>query len=744
MRQRIDRRWRTAAVRTILAMAVLVALAACGASETDFDNAVGQVRVGYATEAIEQLQGIVEREPESELGDRAALILGNLLVQNRRPADALEPLRRAAAGQVGAPYARLLIARAAVQGELSEDYAEASEHAAALQGAAGGDVSPLLQKEATFLLARLYSLQQRWAEAARFGEMYLDQWGDSSLRDEARWATAEAQRRSERTAQAHELYSTIWYQTPGSPWALEAREAMRQLERSTGIAPRRLGQNEHYEFIQGLRSGGLHDEALDEIDALLGRYPNHRKADGALFMKTMSLHVVRRNNECVATADRLWQRYPRSQYKPSASIYAIKCLRRHDNTSRIRRWVSRVVDNYPRHTKAMEARYNLGSYLGNVVSEEEGIRELDRLVKVGGQHGNVRDALWRIAWLKRKQGRTDEAIASLERLVREHPDSGYRRGALYWLARFREDTDRNRAIELYQTCVAEFPNHYYGHKALENLLRLGIEPRQIGSREPFPAVDRLTDPAARPVAPPAYARAVELKGIGLYEFAAAELESMPEAEKERGLQFALAELYSRSGKTWDAAAIIRRHFQEYVYSGSRDPEIVPTEFWHIVYPFNYRTEIEDALAEADLLKTGIDPYLTAALIRLESRFLPTAISHMGAVGLMQLMPDLVEDISREKNLGELSRSDLFDPRTNIRLGTYHMAELIKEFDGDWFPAICSYNAGTGPVKGWWDNRDQGQLLDEFIENIVYVDTRLYIKQVLGDHQNYEWIYPEKN
>jgi soluble lytic murein transglycosylase len=534
--------------------------------------------------------------------------------------------------------------------------------------------------------------------------------------------------------------AAIWYETPGSPWALEARRAMEKLEGSAAIERRTLSAAAHYDFIKALRSAGLHDQALEEIGLMLTRHPEHRKADGALFMQTMSLHAKRRNEECVATAERLKMDYRDSRWLPAAGIYAIKCLRRADKTPEIRRWAGWIISTYPGHDKSMEAYYNLGGYLGNVVSKEEGLKILRQMVAVGGQHEDVRDALWKIAWLERNRGNTDQAIHNLERLLQEHPDTGYRKAALYWQARFLAPSNRGRATALLQICVEEFPNHYYGHKALDALKALGETPRRIGSLTPFPSFDDLTNPQARPNAPGEYLRAVELKGIGLYELAATELESMPGVEKDLGLQFALAELYSHSGNTWKAAALIKRHFGKLVDSGSRDPNLVPARFWRVVYPFNYRPEIDQALQETGLRDTGIDPYLTAALIRSESRFFPNAISSAGAIGLMQLMPDLARQIARQRWQRDLNRSELFDPRTNIRLGTYHLAKLIEGFGGDWAPAICSYNAGVTAARRWWAQKPAEQPLVEFIENIPYLETRLYIKQILADHRNYEWIY----
>ena len=142
-------------------------------------------------------------------------------------------------------------------------------------------------------------------------------------------------------------------------------------------------------------------------------------------------------------------------------------------------------------------------------------------------------------------------------------------------------------------------------------------------------------------------------------------------------------------------------------AGSRDASLVPRDFWYIVYPYNHRALIERAIREADLEASGIEPYLLAALIRMESRFLPTAISPVGAIGLMQLMPDTAEEIARENRLPPPSRSDLFDPGVNIRFGTFYLAKRAEEFKKEWLPAICSYNAGVNPVRRWLARRPPG-------------------------------------
>jgi soluble lytic murein transglycosylase len=423
-----------------------------------------------------------------------------------------------------------------------------------------------------------------------------------------------------------------------------------------------------------------------------------------------------------------------------------------------------MVDNYPNHEKSIEALYNWGSYLCNVVNQEEGIKVLWQVRRKGSQtatpHRVVDDALWKIIWVQRHLKRTDKAIETLVQLLKfysesdyyrkdEYRQAGYRKAALYWLGRFKTPNNRREAIKYFHTVLKEYSNDYYGHRAKEQLIKLGVtvDPKQVGNRKPFPPVDRLTDPKARENPPEAYLRAIILKSLGLYELAAEELESLSELKEESGIQFALADLYARAGNTWSAIIIINRYFREFLLAGSPDPALVPMDFWYIVYPFHYRQEINTAIKESQHhYATDLEPYIIAALIRTESLFYPRAISPVGAIGLMQLMPATANRMVKQVKTDELnniSRSELFEPAMNIRLGTLHFAERVNDFKGDWYPAICSYNAGVGPVKRWWEKKPKNQPLDEFFENILYLETRKYIKRVISAHDNYQRIYPEK-
>lgn len=104
---------------------------------------------------------------------------------------------------------------------------------------------------------------------------------------------------------------------------------------------------------------------------------------------------------------------------------------------------------------------------------------------------------------------------------------------------------------------------------------------------------------------------------------------------------------------------------------------------------------------------NLDPALIHAVIAAESNYNPNAVSHKGAVGLMQLMPDTGRRYGvREK--------DLREPQKNISAGVRYLADLIAMFDGDIRLALAGYNAGENAVIR------HGRRVPPFAETQAYV------------------------
>jgi soluble lytic murein transglycosylase len=134
---------------------------------------------------------------------------------------------------------------------------------------------------------------------------------------------------------------------------------------------------------------------------------------------------------------------------------------------------------------------------------------------------------------------------------------------------------------------------------------------------------------------------------------------------------------------------------------------------------------------------AIDTAWVYALIRAESAWQPDARSHADAYGLMQLIPGTGERMARELKVPWGGTSTLFDPVTNIRLGTRYLSQQAGRFNGSPWLASAAYNAGPAPVQRWLDERSSLPA-DIFIETIPYKETREYVARVLAFSVIYDW------
>ncbi|HET6278480.1 MAG TPA: lytic transglycosylase domain-containing protein [Candidatus Polarisedimenticolia bacterium] len=88
----------------------------------------------------------------------------------------------------------------------------------------------------------------------------------------------------------------------------------------------------------------------------------------------------------------------------------------------------------------------------------------------------------------------------------------------------------------------------------------------------------------------------------------------------------------------------------------------------------------------------VPPEMILAVIRIESAFNTEALSHKGAVGLMQLLPSTAEQIARELSIDWTGEEILRDPSANIAMGTYYLTKLLGRFN-DLSVALAAYNHG---------------------------------------------------
>ena len=153
------------------------------------------------------------------------------------------------------------------------------------------------------------------------------------------------------------------------------------------------------------------------------------------------------------------------------------------------------------------------------------------------------------------------------------------------------------------------------------------------------------------------------------------------------------------------------------------------------FPMPYR---KDVVAQAR--EIGIDPAYIYGLIRQESRFIVDARSHVGASGLMQIMPTTARWTAKKIGL-DYKPAMIADREVNLKLGTAYLKLVLDDFEGSQAMAAAAYNAGPGRPRRW----REGAMVEPAVwaENIPFAETRDYVKKVLSNAVYYSALMGSK-
>lgn len=315
-------------------------------------------------------------------------------------------------------------------------------------------------------------------------------------------------------------------------------------------------------------------------------------------------------------------------------------------------------------------------------------------------------------------GQTAEAAREWERV---HLIDGGTDGlaAGYWGGRaWTESGDTQRAAGLWQSVMARDSTSYY---AVLSARRLNVAPwRPAPAAEGFASYTDIDS---------AMARLQLLDALGMDEEVAFELNWLlrgPGVSPERAL--AIADGLRRIGQSSAAVAAARRALAVGAAPDART--------YRLLYPWHFG----ESIAEQSTL-SGVDPRLVAALIRQESSWEPRARSRVGAVGLMQVMPATGRLIARSLGVRGWRSDHLLEPATNLRFGTWFLAQSLRRWDGDLSRALAAYNAGGTRVPLWSTGRAASDP-ELFVERISFKETRDYVRIIQRNLGLYEALYPD--
>ncbi len=158
------------------------------------------------------------------------------------------------------------------------------------------------------------------------------------------------------------------------------------------------------------------------------------------------------------------------------------------------------------------------------------------------------------------------------------------------------------------------------------------------------------------------------------------------------------------------------------------------EVWKVLYPTPYFDSVLRLTEEFD-----VDPATIYSIMRAETLYRSHLVSHVGAIGIMQIMPYTFEKIAARSGI---RIKDPFDPYQSMKASAWYLDRLLKRFDGNLLLAAAAYNAGPHRVNEWLE-RFSHLPMRLFIELIPYKETRNYVKKVAKYYEIYSLLYENR-
>lgn len=343
---------------------------------------------------------------------------------------------------------------------------------------------------------------------------------------------------------------------------------------------------------------------------------------------------------------------------------------------------------------------------------------------------------WNQAWAIYQKGQKQAFITAATQHLEKYGYSRSAPAALFWRAKAQKELGQTVQAEAdLQALVTGYPRQYYAFRAQQILnhtsspWRIPQEQRALPETPSLEGLDTLgltTDTTLNLALPHL---------VGVRDSANIEtLTNLFGQPKKAKLAKAVAATAAEQPQLAIKLLSEYAHDLQRANQGKPDPGAHLGTWPRGVYELWYPIENAEQVAEI-AAREHLNPFLVLALTRQESAFNKLAISSSKAMGLMQLLPTTAAEVAKQIGISGYSTPQLFNPETNIRLGTRYLKGLHDRFNGNSIEAIGAYNGGPGAMSRW---KSQIKTADPdlFIEKIPYEQTRDYIKSVYAHYWNY--------
>ncbi len=346
-----------------------------------------------------------------------------------------------------------------------------------------------------------------------------------------------------------------------------------------------------------------------------------------------------------------------------------------------------------------------------------------------------------------------KALISFQRTLLLATNPTDKASAALWLAKtYAAQGDTTNSQTYYQQAATADSTGYYSIRAQEILngqtpftsatrsdLSISIDTEMqeaagwLARRLQLPAGTDLTDYSGISDNP-LFKRGDLFLKLGFVDEARAEFESLRQELQSDAIGSFRLTHYLESAGLYRTAVLASRQTLDIIGMSQLDTLNAPVYFNHIRFGIFYRDDIvEAAYAE------GLDPLLLFSIVRQESMFEGSIVSSAGAIGLMQIMPAVGQEIADTYGWPQnYTESDLYDPTINLRLGAHYLSKWLDYFNGDMTAALAAYNGGIGNAMTWKEL--SGNDPDLFLEIVRIEETRNYVRYITENYEIYKSIY----
>lgn len=475
------------------------------------------------------------------------------------------------------------------------------------------------------------------------------------------------------------------------------------------------------------------EDVVGDISKVAAKLPENQWCEGH-FLVAHSLTKLRKHADSVGWYAKVIDRCATEDWRLRSLYLGGKARWNAGQRPEARAWFERLWTEFPTHSYADDAMY----FSARILEEDGSAKSAAELIKKQTSKYPDGDMAQDAHWLEVRrlfaQAKYAEAVKRIDQIGTLNEPDLYSRGrARYFRARALElDGKSGEARSGYEQVLKDYPMTYYAFLAFQ---RLGAKEKgqSLCAKIDACGVETTANPAIGldGESEPGFVRAEELLALGLETLARAEVLALEGKWAARpDTLWVLADHLDKTGAFTLSHDIARRRIKGW---DAAFPHPTARRYWEIAFPRPFQAQIDEWAP-----KHQVPTALVWAIMREESGFNPRIESWANARGLLQLMSATAERMAKLSGV-TFSWDALFEPQTNIRLGTRYLQELGQAVGFHPLLMISGYNGGMGNV-GRWFKEAKSTDIDLWVEDIPFGQTRNYTKRVLLSFWVYSWLY----